>query len=382
MIEDHSYAEIFPLLEGEDFEQLVDDIKDNGLIHPITLLENKVLDGRNRYRACLQAEVEPKFAEFSGNDAISFVISCNASRRDLTASQRACAAVNAEQLVNRLQKEAKERQKELGKSHGLGPSGKNSLRGRPRDFLAKRFRVNSRYVEDAFVIKRLRREIEKLTLKPELEWKELVQKCNGLSDLFNEVLSGKKTLADAKRERDRFDYDKRVVEAALKKTEVPQVVLADPPWQYEKGSTTTSREIENQYDTLTVEDIIAQIPTTAPDAVLFLWATQPLLRQALDVINAWGFEYKTGAIWDKEVIGMGYWFRIQHELLLVGVKGKVPPPAEFLRVSSIFREKRTEHSKKPLCVYEWIEKAFPTERKLEMYARKAREGWGIQANEL
>ena len=94
----------------------------------------------------------------------------------------------------------------------------------------------------------------------------------------------------------------------------------------------------------------------------------------------WGFAYKTSAVWDKEKIGMGYWFRGQHELLLVGVKGEASPPIPGNRVSSVFKEARTKHSKKPGCVYEWIEKAFPGE-KLEMYCREQRPGWQMWGNE-
>jgi N6-adenosine-specific RNA methylase IME4 len=383
MKEDHSYAKIFPLLEGNEFEQLVDDVKENGLIHSITLFEDKILDGRNRYRACLQAKVEPKFIEFSGSDPISFVISCNSSRRDLTASQRACCAVNATRLVNRLKREAKERQgtrTDLEHSAKVGTMLEN---GKTRDILAKRFKVSHGYVDDAFAIKSLSKQLKELAEKPETEWTELVEKSNGLTSLFGDVLAGRKSIADAKREKVRFDYEVRVVEAELEKRAIPQLVLADPPWQHaEPGATTKSRRVDNQYEPRSLDDIKSDIPTTSSDCILFLWAVQPMLPEALEVMNEWGFDYKTCAVWDKETIGLGHWFRSQHEMLLVGVKGKVSPPADFLLVSSIFKEKKTTHSKKPLCVYEWIEKAFPEDRKLEMYARKVRKGWGSMGNEI
>ena len=106
-----------------------------------------------------------------------------------------------------------------------------------------------------------------------------------------------------------------------------------------------------------------------------------VMREAFEVMDGWGFEYKTHAVWDKEKIGMGYWFRGQHELLLVGTKGKVSPPAPEHRVSSVFREARRAHSEKPDCVYEWIEAAFPHLLKLEMYYRRPREGWLVFGNE-
>jgi len=159
---------------------------------------------------------------------------------------------------------------------------------------------------------------------------------------------------------------------------LPSLVLADPPWQY--SNATPNRRIENHYPTATIDEIIAHSPRTEEDCVLLMWAVAPKLDQALEVMSGWGFSFKTSAVWDKEKLGMGYWFRGQHELLLVGTKGDVSPPAPEARRSSVFREARGEHSRKPLCVYEWIEEAFPG-AKLEMYCREPRAGWQTWGNE-
>lgn len=157
------------------------------------------------------------------------------------------------------------------------------------------------------------------------------------------------------------------------------LVLADPPWQYDFAET-DSRQIENQYPSATVEEICSHInspwaPPLSEDCVLFLWATAPKLREALQVMDAWGFTYKTHAVWDKEKIGMGYWFRGQHELLLVGTKGEVSPPEQERRVSSLFRETRGKHSAKPECVYAALESMFPDVERAEFYQRTKRDGW-------
>src|SRR3990167_9886532 len=97
-----------------------------------------------------------------------------------------------------------------------------------------------------------------------------------------------------------------------------QIIYADPPWRY-NFSKSDSRKIENQYPTMDIKDIcdlIYSFPFEfSESSILYLWATAPKLREALKVMEAWGFDYKTHAIWDKEIIGMGYWFRGQHELL-------------------------------------------------------------------
>ena len=168
-------------------------------------------------------------------------------------------------------------------------------------------------------------------------------------------------------------------------TDVVSLILADPPWKYDFAET-DNRKIENQYPSATVEEICTHVnapwaPKLADDCVLFLWATAPKLLEALKVMGAWGFEYKTHAVWDKGKIGMGYWFRGQHELLLVGTRGEMSPPEQSQRVSSMFRESRSKHSKKPECVYAAIESMFPDSVRCEFYQRNSREGWIGVGNE-
>lgn len=161
------------------------------------------------------------------------------------------------------------------------------------------------------------------------------------------------------------------------------LIYADPPWRYE-FSETESREIENQYPTMDL-DAIKLIPVatwTAPDAMLFLWATSPKLEEAMSVLTAWGFGYRTCMVWVKDKIGMGYYARQQHELLLIGRRGepKVPEPGD--RPPSVIVAPRTEHSAKPPEVYDLIERMYPGQKYLEMFARNRRDGWEPWGNQV
>ena len=164
------------------------------------------------------------------------------------------------------------------------------------------------------------------------------------------------------------------------------IIYADPPWRYEHPAIgATDRSIENHYPTMTLSEICA-LPISdlaADDAMLYLWATAPKLEECMDVIEAWGFDYRTCAVWDKEVIGMGYHFRNQHEILLVAKRGDIPPPKAGEQPSSVYRERRGKHSAKPVYYRDLLDKMYPELEKVELFARNVapRAGWTFWGNE-
>ena len=139
------------------------------------------------------------------------------------------------------------------------------------------------------------------------------------------------------------------------------------------------RAPENHYATSALDQIkaIDSESIAASDCVLFLWATAPMMPQALEVMEAWGFTYKSQTIWDKQITGTGYWFRNRHELLLVGTRGKIPAPAMGTQWPSVMVERKRSHSQKPEAAYVMIESYFPNLPKIELFARQARLGWSV-----
>jgi N6-adenosine-specific RNA methylase IME4 len=125
---------------------------------------------------------------------------------------------------------------------------------------------------------------------------------------------------------------------------------------------------------------VAHLATDA--AVLFLWTTAPHLQDSFQVLAAWGFEYKTNIIWVKDKLGLGYFVRNQHELLVVATRGDMPSPSPANRPPSVINAPRREHSRKPDESYALIEQMYPELPKVELFARQTRTGWATWGNEV
>jgi len=160
-----------------------------------------------------------------------------------------------------------------------------------------------------------------------------------------------------------------------------EVVYADPPWSYHNGGVPNGG-VDKHYPTMEHDEICSLSPPAANDAVLYLWTTVTHAQDAFDVMESWGFEYKTQAVWHKQSEGVGYWMRGQHELIYIGTRGDVSPPAQSARRSSVFESKRGRHSSKPESVRRHIELAHPSSKRIELFARDNVEGWDAWGNEL
>ena len=160
------------------------------------------------------------------------------------------------------------------------------------------------------------------------------------------------------------------------------VILADPPWQYNNSG--FSQSAESHYPTMPTDDICKmsdQVETwSTPETVLFLWATNPLLPDALKVMEAWGFAYKTNMVWIKtRSVGIGWYLNSKHELLLIGAKRNSPHPT--IKPDSYFNAMHASHSRKPVETYDLIESMY-SGPKLEMFCRTPMRGWSSHGNEI
>ena len=150
-------------------------------------------------------------------------------------------------------------------------------------------------------------------------------------------------------------------------------IYADPPWRLQNGG--VKRKLH--YDTMDLDEIksmgrdIQQV--SLPDSHLWLWTTNPHLPESLEVMKAWGFEYKTCLTWDKQLMGLGFWLRSRTEHCLWGVKsnkGRSNPG----NITTLLVEKRRKHSQKPDGIIPIIEKLSPGPY-LEIFSRNSRPGW-------
>lgn len=211
----------------------------------------------------------------------------------------------------------------------------------------------------------------------------------------NRILSGGATVIDvvAKSQEKKENRANREKLLAGMQQALPDkrygVILADPEWKHVPWSDQGMlKSADNVYPTSSTDEICARPVQTicADDCVLFLWGTVPMLPDALRVMEAWGFTYRSHCVWRKiypgAQQGMGYWFRVNHEILFVGTRGKIPCPAPGENWGSVIDAEVRGHSVKPDWQYELIEAYFPNLPKIELNARRARDGWdswGLEA---
>lgn len=386
-LEFHRFANLFPLIEGRALAELECDIAAHGLREPVVMFERKILDGRNRYLACLKVGADLIFRDYQGDDPLAYVLSINLHRRHMDDSQRAMVAAKIVTMRRG--------------SNQHSPNG-----GTSQAQAAALLNVGKRSVERAAVVRdRAVPELREAVERGHIPVSTAADIAGTPPERQREVTSVVLRGADGKPtpEAMRFIQEVRAEGVAQKKARrverevelgaklhaLPNkrygVILADPEWPFETyhPDTGADRAASNHYPTSSLDVIKARdVPSiSANDAALILWATNPMLPHALEVMAAWGFAYKSSFVWIKPKAGTGYWNRNRHELLLVGTRGNIPAPAMGTQWDSVIEAPTKRHSQKPDAVYELIESYYPSLPKIELNARTARSGWDRWGNE-
>ena len=369
----HPAAAIFPLLEGAEFEALITDIRKNGLHEAIWLdPDGRILDGRNRLRACEAADVEPRFQTYEGGDSLGFVLSLNLKRRHLNESQRAMVAARAVTMRQ-------------GTRNDLQPSA-NLPEVSQRD-AAESLTVSERTLRHAKTVQ-------------EHGGPELVhlvdQGLVAVSDaaavakeshttqraLVGAIQRGEaKNLKTARVDR---DIARQRLELAEGRAVLPEgvfeVIVIDPPWPYDNtyDAAHPSGRSGCKYPNMSIEELrVLKLPA-AQDCMLWLWTTNAFMSEAYSLIDAWGFQRKTILTWVKPRLGIGHWLRNQTEHCLLAVRGS--PKRSLTNQSTVLEAPAGEHSRKPDEFYDLVD-GLCVGRKLDYFSRETRPGWEQFGNE-
>jgi len=367
-----------------DIEGLANSIDELGLLNPITVREDGVLiAGARRLAACRMLgwqDISANVVALSDLRAEIAEIDENLMRDDLTIMER------AEHLARR-----KELYEQMHPDAPRGP-------GRPRlnaetvsaftDDAAEKAGVNPRTVRQDIQIATSIPEDVRDTIR-DTEFADSTRQLLALARLDEEtqravalkLATGEAvSVTDARRQAKRDG-----VHLAPPMEGKYRLIYADPPWKYGDNLVPDNYGAAiMHYDSLTIADLCAlPVGQIAEDnSVLFLWVTSPLLRDCFEVVRSWGFEYKASFVWDKIRHNMGHYNSVRHEFLLICTRGSCLPENGKLLDSVVSVERSATHSEKPEEFRRIIETMYPSATKIELFARKAADGWDAWGNAL
>ena len=324
------FENLIPPLSEDEFNGLEKSILEEGVREPIVTWRGFIVDGHNRYKIATKYGLDFDTVEYDFADEAAvklWMIRNQLSRSNLQAGQIAMLGVLEESLIHPIEMAARKRE-----YAGKANPGEPVPQGRTREILASSLGVSDKTVQQALKV----RDSGEISHGETVQWVDI------------------------------FNTDKKY-----------RVVYADPPWKYnDKLDISASGGAEKHYHTMELSDICAAKPPTENNAILFLWVTSPFLRDSFEVIDAWGFKYKTSFVWDKVAHGMGHYNSVRHELLLVCTKGSCTPDVQK-RYDSVVTIERTEHSRKPAYFRELIDELYPIGERIELFAREAADGWDV-----
>ncbi|MGI0022900.1 MAG: MT-A70 family methyltransferase [Nitrososphaeraceae archaeon] len=367
---------LVPEPEKEEYDSIKNSIKNDGQQELIIVWKDPVsektfiVDGHTRYKICQELEIEPKIQYKTFESWLhvkKFAADVNLLRRHLSQPKKVELASKLFEIEKTLAEQRKQSTIPTKGQKGFQPmSVPNGINtGRAVDFIAEKTGMSPRTVARI-----------KFVLDSDDE------------ELIRNVKNGTTKPSHAERQI-------RKEKAVRNPIPLPEgkyrVILSDVPFAYDN-------ELEGapNYPTLGTEEIINLKdkngkPITAvfaDDCIIFFFSPIPKLEEALKILNAWGFKYKTAIVWSKEKDGKpqegtGYYVRATCELLLIATKGKIGTPLPKNRPLGIIKEPRTKvHSQKPERIRSLITKMYPGEKPLELFGRTKVESWEVWGDQI
>lgn len=359
------FKKLIPALTQEEFKQLEENCLAEGIREAIITWNGFIIDGHNRYEIANKwnLDFQTKSKHFESEEAVKeWMILNQFGRRNLSNYQRSVLALELESLFSEKAKERMLSGKPVPKSEqGRTIEKISDVANVGKDTIAKVKVIQEKAPEE---------------VKAKLQTGEV-----SINQAYKEI---KKEEKKEEIEKRREEIRESLVLYELKATEKKyRIIYADPPWKYGNAMPEYVTEPQDYYSLMSTEDI-CKMPVkdiTEQNAVLFMWTTSPHLPEALDVVKAWGFTYKTTFIWDKIKHNMGHYNSVRHEILLVCTKGACTPDVKKL-FDSVQSIERTEHSKKPEQFREIIETLYTFGNRIELFARTAPNGWDVFGNQI
>jgi N6-adenosine-specific RNA methylase IME4 len=379
------FKKLIPALTAEEFKQLEANILSEGIRDPLVVWNGYLVDGHNRYTIANQHGLDYKTVnkEFKDGNAVKiWMIDNQNGRRNLTDGWKYKLQQIRKEILLAKGKEVYNETVGRPKKESLSTIDNDLPKHNTQQEIAKALNWSTGKVAMADIV------FKKAT--PELEEKILKNEVT-INQAYQEIKKEEKKELQIEKKK---EYEQRIETISVNEFKVDifdtkekyRVIYADPPWQYdlEQTSPNLGGAIKH-YNSMSIEDLCA-LPINDiadKDAVLFLWITSPKLNLFLQLMEAWGFEYKTSFVWDKVKHNMGHYNSVRHEFLLIGGRGKSTPDLKRLYDSVITIERSEKHSEKPVEFLNIIDDLYQYGSRIELFARQAKkENWYFWGNEV
>lgn len=344
-----------------DLSALCASIERVGLLHAVVVTpDGELVAGVRRLAAFkkLGRDVIPTRTVASLSDAVMLLTAErdeNTCRKDFSPTE---AVALGEKLESLERPKAKARQGTRTDKHpGKLPE---SSKGDTRDRVAPHVGMSPRTYEKA------KRVVEAAKEKPELfgDLPQRMDETGNVDKAFKEI---------KEREKAKLAAEIRSAPPPSKDEGPFDVLVVDPPWQYEKRAADTTHRGRNPYPTMMVDEICAYEIHASDDAILWLWTTNAFMRDAYRVLDAWGFQEKTILTWVKDKMGVGDWLRGKTEHCILAVRGR--PLVTLTNQTTALHAPLREHSRKPDEFFALVDALCPSRNRAEHFQREPREGW-------